>query len=414
MRTWLIPLPAPRGPMRGRFTTALALSGPVYAIVTFGEVIARKSLGASALSITLLTMLMPLANFTAIWWSRMLEGRDQRKILLLVGLVGHVSIMSGIYLTHLPHLLLIFLVYYLAYAVVLTAQNRLLQQHVSSKDHGSLFGMANSLRMAAAALVSWLAGLWMDVHPDGFRHVFLITGAIGVISTLLFASIPTRHQTDHIAWRPTWSNLLAPLKDAGRLLKRRGNFFRFEVGFMIYGMAFMMMLPVTPIFLVDDLQLDYTMIGLARGALFQLVTILSIAFFGRLYDRITAQKLASIVFTMLALHPVLLILSKLLPDFTTTYVLASFAVFGIAMGGVTILWSVSSVRFAGDEDAGVYQAVHIAATAVRGSIAPLFGYVVMTWLGRLPALAIASAIWLISGVFMAYLDRRDGVLLTGK
>ncbi|MCB2198593.1 MFS transporter [bacterium] len=409
----ILPL-APRGPMRGRFTTALALSGPVYAIITFGEVIARKSLGASALAITLLTMLMPLANFTAIWWSRMLEGRDQRKIMLIVGLIGHIGLMTGIYLTHLPHLLLIYLIYYLAYAVVLTAQNRLLQQHVASKDHGSIFGMANSLRMAAAALVSWLAGLWMDGHPDGFRHVFFITGAIGVLSTILFASIPTRHQTDHVAWRPTPSNLLAPLKDAARLLKRRPDFLRFEIGFMIYGMAFMMMLPVTPIFLVDDLQLDYTMIGLARGAVFQLVTILSIAWFGRLYDRVTAQKLASIVFSLLALHPLLLMASYLLPEYTVAYVFASFGVFGIAMGGVSILWSVSSVRFAGEEDAGVYQAVHIAATAVRGSVAPLLGYVVMTWLGRLPALAIASAIWLVSGLFMAHLHRKDGVLLTGE
>ena len=398
--------------MRTRFTTALALSGPVYAIITFGEVIARKSLGASALAITLLTMLMPLANFTAIWWSRILEGRDQRKLLLVVGLVGHLALMTGIYLTHLPHLLLIFLIYYLSYAVVLTAQNRLLQQHVASKDHGSLFGMANSVRMAAAALVSWLAGLWMDVHPDGFRHVFLLTGAIGVVSTIIFASIPTRHQTEHIAWRPTWSNLLAPLKDAGRLLKRRPDYLRFEIGFMIYGMAFMMMLPVTPIFLVDDLQLDYTMIGLARGAIFQLVTILSIAWFGRLYDHMTAQKLAAIVFSLLSLHPLLLIASYLFPNLTVASVFASFTVFGIAMGGVSILWSVSSVRFAGEEDAGVYQAVHIAATAVRGSVAPMLGYVVMTWLGRIPALAIASVIWLISGLFMAALNRRDGVLLT--
>ena len=411
MRPWNILLPSPSGPMRGYFTLAVALSGPVYAVIQFGEVIARKSLGASTLSITILTMLMPLANFTAIWWSRILEGRDQRKTILFVGLFGHLALMTGIYLTHLPHLLLIFLAYYLSYAVIITAQNRILQQHVSSSDHGSLFGMANAMRMATAALASYLAGLWMDIHPDGFRHVFLFTGAFGIVSSVLFASIPTRHQVEHHAWIPNGRNLMAPLVDTGRLLKRRGDFFRFEVGFMIYGVAFMMMLPVTPIFLVDDLQLDYATIGLARGAIYQLVTILAIFLFGRMYDRMTPHALAARVFSLLALHPLLLIGSQLVPGMMIPAVFASYILFGVAMGGVSILWSVSSVRFAGEEDAGVYQAVHVAATAIRGSVAPLFGYLVMTLLGRLPALGIASGIWLTSGIVMAYLDKRDGSLL---
>lgn len=408
MRPWLTLTPAARGPIKVRFSSAVALSGPVWAAIQFGEVIARKSLGASAIAITLITMLNPLVNFTAIWWSRILEGRDQRRIILITGLLGHLAIMTGIWLTHLPHLLVMFLFYYVAYAAYQTGQNRVLQQHVEKETHGALFGVSNGIRMALAAGASYFAGLWMDHHPDGFRHVFLITGAIGAIGIVLFATLPTRRDPNHRHYRPNHHNLLTPLREAWRLLKRRPDYLRFELGFMVYGIAFMMMLPVVPIFLVDDLTLDYTAIGLAKGAIFQVVTILSITWFGKLYDRMTPHALASRVFLLLAVHPVMLIFSWLFPALRLPIVYAAFGLFGFAMAGVSVLWSVSSVRFAGEEDAGVYQAVHVAATAVRGSFAPLLGYLVMTFFGRLQAMGLAAFFWIAAGIIMAWLDRSDG------
>lgn len=53
---------------RGRFVLFQAFSGTVYAAMQFGEVIARKSLNANAFEVTILTMMMPLAGLTSIWW----------------------------------------------------------------------------------------------------------------------------------------------------------------------------------------------------------------------------------------------------------------------------------------------------------------------------------------------------------
>jgi len=409
MRLWYVPLPDIRGSMKLRFLLATAFSGPVWAAVQFGEVIARKGLSATPLQITLLTMIMPLANLTAIWWSQIFVGRDQRPVMLTMGLMGSIAMTSGLWMNSYAHLFVAFLFYYLSYAVFNTGQNRLLQQHISTGTEGGVFGLANSLRMGIAALVSWLGGHWMDTVTDGYRHVFLVGGIFLFISTLVIASMPTRNEP---ALKRPWMNreiFLGPLIEAGRLLKRRPDFLRYEAGFMIYGMAFIGMLPVVPLFLVDDLQLDYTAIGLARGTVMQVVMIPSMALFGALFDKMTPHRMAVGAFGVLTLHPALLITAAYMPpEYHVPLVIASYVIFGLGMGGVSVLWSVSSVSFAGDEDAGVYQALHMAATAIRGTLAPLLAYTVMHFFGRIPAMALSAAFWLIAAIFMGFLDRKDG------
>lgn len=395
--------------MKQQFVFAVALTGPVWAAVQFGEVIARKDLGASPIQITLLTMVMPIANLTAIWWSRLLVGRDQRPLVLGMGLIGSAAMISGLWLHSFLHLFLAFFFYYLSYAVTTTGQNRLLQQHIRTGTQGGVFGFSTGIRMGAAALVSWLAGMWMDSTFEGYRHLYFMAGLITVISTLIFASMPTKEDPNVPRQGLNRKILLGPLVEAGKLLKRRPDYLRFEIGFMIYGMAFIGLLPVVPLFLVDDLGFDYTTIGVARGTVQQLVMIPSVWFFGRLFDRMTPHAMAAWVFSSLSLHPLLLISAAYLPEnLALVAVMLSYACFGAAMGGVSVLWFVSSVSFARDEDAGVYQAVHMAATAIRGIAAPLLAYAVMTFAGKLAALWMAVIFWLVAGTYMARLNRTDG------
>jgi hypothetical protein len=208
--------------------------------------------------------------------------------------------------------------------------------------------------MGVAALVSWIGGMWMDSVDGGFRHVYFVAGLFTLASTLIFAGMPTRNDPDAERQGLNRRLILGPLIEAGKLLKRRPDYLRYEIGFMIYGMAFIGMLPVVPLFLVDDLGFDYTTIGVARGTVMQLLMIPSMWIFGKLFDKMTPHSMAAWVFSALALHPLLLISAAYLPESVQlAAVMTSFATFGAAMGGVSILWSVSSVTFARDEDAGV-------------------------------------------------------------
>jgi Major Facilitator Superfamily len=408
MRVWYLNLQSPSDKLKLRFMLAISLAGPTMAIIRFGEVIARKSLDADPLMITLITMVMPIASLAALWTGQMLTGRDQRPFILVAGIIGSCALFSGFFLTNVYHMLWMFVFYFLPFTVQLTGQNRILQQHVARDKQGGLFGFSNGIREAVAAVVSLGAGYYMDHQTGGFRHIFLFAALFNLLSTLVYASMPTRADRSNQIKGMGFNSFLKPLKDVGVLLKRRADFFRFEVGFMVYGIAFMTTLPIVPLFLVDELGLDYTTIGLARGTIFQLMIIPSIALFGRWFDRMPVHSLAAKVFTLLGGFPLLLICAKLIPSLSLPFVYAAFILFGMAMGGVIVLWNISSVRFAGDEDAGIYQSVHLAAMGVRGMFAPLLAYLVMNVFGTITALAFASVMWILSGLIMQLLQRYDG------
>ena len=376
-------------------------SGVVYAMMNFGEVIARKSLGASALQITLMTMAMPVTSLTSVWWGRILIGRDQRAVLWVVGLFGLGMVFSGMFLDSFAHLFIMFMAYFISFALLGTAQNRIFQQHIPANQTGGLFGLSYGFRMGISALISAGAGWWMEIVDKGWQQLFPFAGLIGVFSIWAIAQIPTGMHREAAPLKISYW-MTGPLKDVIVLLKRRKDYLRFEIAFMIYGIAFMMTLPVVPIFLVDELQLTYGEIGLSRGTAFQLVMIAGVPLFGRMFDRSTPHKLAGQSFFILAFFPLVLLSAKYFDgNIRFLLVIASFVIFGTALSAVAVLWNLSSMRFIGkDEDAGQFQSVHIAATGVRGLFAPMLGYLIMTRLGTSTALIASAATWLLSAIAM--------------
>ncbi len=62
-------------------------------------------------------------------------------------------------------------------------------------------------------------------------------------------------------------------------------------------------------------------------------------------------------------------------------VFIAYTIFGIAMAGVNLSWNMSSIFFAGKEDASMYQSVHVTMTGIRGLIAPILGFALLKIMG---------------------------------
>ncbi|MBZ0266129.1 MFS transporter [bacterium] len=392
--------------VQNRFLAYQMLSGTVFAATQFGEVIARKSLGASTFQVTLLTMMMPLAGVSSIWWARLLQGRDQRPFLLIAGSISLLAVISGIVLNSMTHMLLLYVVFFLGNSLVLPARNRILQQHMPAKKHGEMFSITQGARVAMGAVAIYFAGLWMDANSDGFRDLFFISGLLGLAGVIILGTIPPGPYTKKEIGKFDFKQ---PLIELTRLLKRRKDYLRFEGAFMLYGIAFMMTLPVVPIYLVDELRLDYATIGIAKGAVAQVASVLAIIVAGRWYDKTTPHRFAAIIFIFLALHPLTLLAAKVFAGGMQLLVIySSYLLWGVGMGGVMLIWNLASIRFAGEnEDAGVYQSVHLTAVAIRGLFAPLLGFFVMTYLGVAAALIIAAILWIIASIAMILARKID-------
>jgi MFS family permease len=289
-----------------------------------------------------------------------------------------------------------------------TARNRALQQHIPAKKTGGLFGLSQGMRMLLAAAVSAHAGWWLDRAEAGWQQIFFGAALAGFLSLAALASIRTRASKEAKPVRhKNW--VISPWKDVFKLLKRRKDFLRFEGAFMIYGFAFMMLLPLVPIYLVDNLKLSYATIGLAKGTVFQVIMIAGIPLFGKWFDRSTPHRMAAKTFATGALYPLTLLSASFLEGTPQVFaVLLSFCFFGVTMSGINVIWNLASMRFAGSkEDAGLYQSVHLAATGIRGLFAPLLGFFIMHYLGKPTALVINAGLWIIAAVAMIVARRMD-------
>ena len=70
------------------------------------------------------------------------------------------------------------------------------------------------------------------------------------------------------------------------VLRKDKLFLAFEVAFMIYGIGFLSLQPVLPLYLVDEMHVSYTQVALARGVIFWVAMVLSSLLVGRLADKI--------------------------------------------------------------------------------------------------------------------------------
>jgi len=186
--------------------------------------------------------------------------------------------------------------------------------------------------------------------------------------------------------------LFSPVLRTIEVLKTNKDFAIFERNFFIYGLGFIVVLPVIPKFLVEDLQMTYTLTFLAKGILAQLGIIILSPILGKISSNRDPNQFTGYIFFALAFYPITLLLASLVNNHTFAIVLifVAYLIFGIAMSGVVISWNISSIHFAGKEDASMYQAVHLTLTGIRGIIAPLLGYFVMTFIGIQAVFAIAS------------------------
>jgi predicted MFS family arabinose efflux permease len=128
--------------------------------------------------------------------------------------------------------------------------------------------------------------------------------------------------------------------------------------------------------------------------------------FGRLHDKMHPFKYIGLSFALLMLFPILFVISSLWAGESVIAVLIVFiayTIFGLAMTGVNMAWNMSSIFFAGDDDAAMYQSVHVTLTGVRGLVAPVLGFVLLRLIG-IEAVFVVAAGFLGLASFMSFRD----------
>jgi MFS family permease len=359
-------------------------------------------------------MIWPVSNFFSIWWGRIFENsRHKSRYFILVGIFGRLSLIYGLWLNGMTEFMLMLGLMFSFNALLIPAQNSIYQKNIEPQRRGKVYGYTMSLGMLVTVVFTFMAGRVLDVDEQMFRLILVITAGAGFIASLLLSLIKIKNnpvETDALSLR-FHERMLDPLKRSLHVLKTNKPFASFERDFSIYGMGFIMMQPVLPIFLVDTLKLSYTGNFLAKGVISQLPMLFLSPWLGKWHDRLHPFRFISVFFGLLALFPALILLSGALVSYhllAVSIVYIAFGVFGVAMTGINIAWNMSSIFFAGKDDASMYQSVHVTMTGIRGILAPLLGLALMR-IFNIYAVFIVAAGFLITAMIISYQDFRKTI-----
>lgn len=375
------------------------------------DIIARKALHALDWQLMLMTMIWPVANFFSVWWGRVFERSCHKpRYFIVAGIIGRLVLVLAIWLTTMNEFLALLGLLFVSNSIIIPAQNSIYQRNIDPTRRARVFGLTLSLGMAVSIVVTFIAGRFLDLREDSYRLILLVTGICGFANAIALAFIKiqepvTNRLCEPLNWKQT---LLEPISGTLNLLKEDRHFAAFERSFSIYGMGFIMMQPVIPIYLVDNLKLSYTTNFLAKAILFQLGMLFLSPLIGKIHDRQHPFRFISSAFGILAVFPLLIVVSSLWRGYSlwpVILVFAAYLIFGIAMTGVNISWNMSSIFFAGKRDASIYQSVHVTMTGIRGLVAPVLGIALMEIFNITVVFVVAAGFFLAASI-VSYRDWR--------
>jgi hypothetical protein len=183
---------------------------------------------------------------------------------------------------------------------------------------------------------------------------------------------------------------------------------RFERDYMIYGFGFLGLLPVLPLYIVRDLNMNYHQLSATKGLWAQVGLVLLSPILGLALSRLRPLRFTGRAFLLLAGYPLCLLVSTFAGiGGRVEWVYAGLLLFSVAMAGVNLSWTLGSMHFAGDQDASVFQGLHVGLTGVRGLLAPSLGYAVQALLGYRAVFVYTTILFALAGILMLRHDRDE-------
>ncbi len=272
----------------------------------------------------------------------------------------------------------VFLLFYTSQIAVVPSINQYLKGNYQHDNFGKLFGYATTVNKLLTMVSTLTVGILLDIDPNSYRIFYPMVGILGVISIFQLTKIEFKQKLDPVV-KPIGKALGDSFKRIFNILKNNKPFKHLELGFMLYGFAWMSTHAVITIFYKDALYLNYSSVSFYNNA-FNLVAIGVLPIFGKLIGKRDPRRFGIITFGSLMLFIVFTALSEHIPVYSEIFgiklyhmLLIAVIFNGFFMGSMPLLWGIGSSYFCEPHEAADYQSVHLFLTGARALFAPIIG-----------------------------------------
>jgi len=371
--------------------TYSVIEGFIAGILVLNEFVFLKSLHGSNYQIGFLFQFSVVSMALLLLFNEFIRRiRNKKYLLRITGIVTRAPLFIMLLFptdiqeltgTNLYHILFlsIFLVYFAANLVIFPTINLLLKSNYEHPNFGELYGYATSANKVLMLFSTLLFGILLDVDNFAFTYIYPGLALLSITSLFLLSNIEYEKKEFTPVKEPFFKAIRQSSSRIISILQFNRPYLHFEIGFMLYGFAFMSTVAVITIFYERALDLNYTSVGFYKNV-YNIIAILLLPLFGRIIGRIDPRRFAMITFSSFLLYFFFMGLTEYLPyNFQwlgiSIYPVLIMAVLfnGIFAATMALLWYIGSAYFCRKEEAADYQSVHLSLTGVRAIFAPLLG-----------------------------------------
>jgi hypothetical protein len=400
-----------------------SMDGIILGILAMNEFVFLKSIKGSSYELGFLLQFAALVFlFLVLFIEFRKRVRNKRRMLRLTGLITRLPLFALFFFpsnvsayddSQFYHIVFlgIFLIYYLGNAIIYPSINVLLKTNYRHENFGRLYAYTSSLNKLIMLVVTFAYGMLLDYNFYAFRYVFPAAALLGIISIFILSTIDDSKLVYIPGSEALAVSIRKSIRNIFRILAVNKPFRDFEIGFMLYGFAYMTTEPVINLFFYEGLMLNYSSVAFYKNA-YNIIAIVLLLYTGRWIGRMDPRKFASITFLSLLFYIFFMMMAQYLPGYffigniKIYYMLIlSFAAYGYFAGTMVLVWNIGSAYFCKPEEADDYQSNHLFLTGVRAIFAPLLGVWLFNLIGFTGTFSIAIG-FLILSIGTMYLSYR--------
>ncbi len=331
----------------------------------------------------------------------------------LVGFAFFPNITGDNGLPEIYHLifLTVFLLFHTSKIAVVPSINQYLKGNYRHQLFGKLFSYSTTINKVAVLLSTFLVGELLHLNPNSYKIFYPVVGVLGVVSVFQLTKIDFKQKKEVII-KPVWHALGDSFKRILEIVKRNIPFRHLEIGFLLYGFAWMSTHAVVTIFYKEALDVNYPTVAL-YNIIFNLIAILLLPLFGKLIGSRDPRRFAILTFGSLMLFIFFTGLTEYFPyyfevGYYKIYYLFLVALFfnGVFTGSMPILWGIGSSYFCEPHEAADYQSVHLFLTGFRALFAPIIGIQLYEWYGFSFTYGVGIILLVLAIFLMIYSEKR--------
>jgi MFS family permease len=276
-----------------------------------------------------------------------------------------------------------------AIASVIPLFTHIYQENYPEAQRGRMFSRTVMIRIGAAALFSHLAGWGLSGRFQWFPLLVLAFGVAMALGGFCLARVPSHPIHDEGGAHPF---------RAMRFVREDAIFRRTLICWMLMGFANLMMLPLRVEYLANKehgLNLTVGTIALLTAVVPNIARLIMSPVWGWLFDQMNFFALRVTLNIGFAIGILTFFVSN-----SFTGLIAGAVIFGISNAGGDVAWSLWVTKFAPPGRVADYMSVHTFFTGVRGVLAPLFAFMLVTKLSLGLMAAISAGLIVLASLLL--------------